>query len=223
MSRLHALRTLELPDRPPERFHVLLANGLAPPLRDQSFDTVVTPWFIDLVPPDLRDFLGVIDRLLVPGGRWVDFGPLLYPASRPAACRFSHEEVFELAERAGFAIEKTASDLLRYAVSPLAERGRIEQCLAFSAAKASRRRADAGDPPAWIVLPYRPVPDFDGRLVFYHESVAFRAVIELVDGRRSVNEIAAALAARAGTNPAGMADTVRFCLLETHPACRAAR
>src|SRR5262249_27559414 len=61
-----------------ERFHFLLADGLHPPFESGKFDTIVTPWFIDVVPVDLRDFISELHRLLKPGGRWLNLGPLHY-------------------------------------------------------------------------------------------------------------------------------------------------
>ena len=51
--------TLSAPSGPlrAEVFHFFLANGTEPPFADQTFDTVVTPWFIDQVPTDLEDLL----------------------------------------------------------------------------------------------------------------------------------------------------------------------
>jgi hypothetical protein len=84
----------------------VIANGLAAPLRRQCFNTLLTPWFIDVVPSDLRDFMGVLRSLLAPNGRWINFGPLLYPERGSASCQFSVGELFELATIAGFQIEK---------------------------------------------------------------------------------------------------------------------
>jgi hypothetical protein len=220
MSRLSAVRTLEAPRGAVERFFPLIANGLALPFAPQSFDTIVTPWFTDLVPPDHRDWVTNVRRFLRDGGRWVNYGPLLYPPSRPAACRFSREELLELVELAGFEVEKTTSALMPFSLSPLAERGRLEPCLAFSAKKSAVIGGDSHDPPAFIVLADLPVPDFEGRPGFYHQVATFRAVVELVDGRRSINEIAAAITARAGTRPQGIVDTIRYCLLDVHPLCK---
>jgi uncharacterized protein YbaR (Trm112 family) len=220
ITRLSAVRTLEAPSGTVDRFYPLLANGLALPLADESFDTVVTPWFTDLVPPDQRDWVTKVRRLLRDEGRWVNYGPLLYPPSRPAACRFSREELLELVEMAGFEVEKTTSELMPFSLSPLAERGRLEACLAFSARKSSVTNDDSRDPPKFIVLADLPVPDFGGRSLFYHQAATFRAVVELIDGSRSINQIAAAIIARAGTHPAAIVDTIRYCLLEVHPLCK---
>jgi len=219
MTRFGRLRTLRAPGGAVERFHVLLANGLRPPLREGVFDTVLTPWFIDVVPPDLRDFIGVLHRLLAPGGRWINYGPLLFPPERPAAYRYTREEVLGIAQAAGFQVTHQADQMVRFAYSPLAGRGRLEHCIAFSASKTTPR-ADA-----WLQLPYLPIPDFPGREQVRHESAAFNAIIALCDGRRSIDDVARALAGGLDDprfNLAAMKDAVRLCLQTLHPAAHPA-
>ncbi len=211
MTRFGALRTLQAPAGPVERFHVLLANALHAPLRDQVFDTVLTPWFIDVVPTDLRDFMSELSRVLVPGGRWINYGPLLFPPSRPAAYRYAREEVAEIAQAAGFDIKREADELVRFAYSPLAARGRLEHCIAFAAQKGSPK-ADA-----WLQIPHLPVPDFAGRADLRHESAAFSAILQLIDGRRSINDIAIHLSSGPDLNLGAMKDAVRLCLQTLHP------
>jgi len=116
-------------------FHFFLANGLAPPFADGTFDTVVTPWFIDQVPSDLPAFLGVLSRQVRKGGRWLNTGPLIYPADTPLAKRYSREEVFELAERAGFRIERWSTETRSHLLSPLSGRARVEWLLSFEASR----------------------------------------------------------------------------------------
>jgi SAM-dependent methyltransferase len=125
-------------------FHFFLANGLAPPFADHSFDTVVTPWFIDQVPGDLLAFFERLSRLLKPGGRWINSGPLLYPPDMPLARRYSREEVFELAERAGFVMDAWSGESRPHLESPLNGRGKIEWVLTFVASS----RASATEPSA---------------------------------------------------------------------------
>ncbi len=216
LEQLSTVRALKAPMGPVVGLHLLLADGLRPPVQALAFDMVVTPWFIDVGSPDIRELLGELHRALVPGGRWIHFGPLLYPPSRPMACRYSREELFELAAYAGFELEQSASQLLTYALSPLTERGRLEQCLAFSAIKTDRRFE--GELPRWLVLPHLSVPNFP-RLQVAQPSVAIRAVLELIDGSRSINEIAATLIARSGTRATAVKDSVRHCLLMVHPEC----
>jgi uncharacterized protein YbaR (Trm112 family)/SAM-dependent methyltransferase len=211
MTRFGVLRTLQAPAGAVERFHVLLANGLEPPVRDQVFDTILTPWFIDVVPPDLRDFMAVLSRVLVPGGRWLNYGPLLFPPSRPAAYRYAREELAEIAMAAGFTITRETDELVRFAYSPLAARGRLEHCIAFSAQKGSP------EPCAWLRIPHLPIPDFPGRAELRHESAAFNAIVALIDGQRSINDIAGCLSTGPEMNLGAVKDAVRLCLQTLHP------
>jgi SAM-dependent methyltransferase/uncharacterized protein YbaR (Trm112 family) len=134
-SRVSEAWTLRAPDGPLDAasFHFFLANGLAPPFADGTFDTVVTPWFIDRVPKDLGAFLSTVGRLLRPGGRWLNQGPLLYPPETPLARRHAREEIFDLAAQNGFRMGRWAHASRPYLVSPLTGTGKIENILTFEA------------------------------------------------------------------------------------------
>jgi hypothetical protein len=136
-DRVSIAWTLAAPHGPLDEnvFHFFLANGIEPPFADGSFDTIVTPWFIDQVPLDLQIFLTTtLRRLLVPGGRWVNQGPLIYrPEATPLTQRFSLEEVFDLAEAAGFRMGTWSGESRPYLVSPLTGRGKVEWVLSFEA------------------------------------------------------------------------------------------
>jgi hypothetical protein len=120
---------------PREVFCCMFADGLAPPFAPGSFDTIVTPWFIDQVVRDLPAFLGMLRRLLRRGGRWVNQGPLVYPEQTPLDRRYAREELFELAGTAGFQVEGWTRSSHRYLVSPLTGNGKIESVLSFVAAR----------------------------------------------------------------------------------------
>ena len=109
-----------------EVFRCVFADGVAPPFAPQSFDTVVTPWFIDQAPRDLPAFLGTLHELLRPGGRWLNQGPLVYPEQTPFERRYAREELFELARAEGFAVGDWSRTSQRYLVSPLTGNGKIE-------------------------------------------------------------------------------------------------
>jgi SAM-dependent methyltransferase len=94
--------TLSAPSGPlgADVFHFFLADGTEPPFADQSFDTVVTPWFIDQVPTDLEAMLRRMHRLLVPGGRWINHGPLIYrPDALDIARWYARQEIFDSRRR----------------------------------------------------------------------------------------------------------------------------
>jgi SAM-dependent methyltransferase len=120
-----------------DAFHFFLADGTEPPFADQTFDTVVTPWFIDQVPTDLDALLRHLHRLLVPGGRWINHGPLIYrPDALPIARWYCREEIVERATAAGFRMGDWESASQAHFVSPLTGRGLIENVLTFEAMRA---------------------------------------------------------------------------------------
>lgn len=64
-----------------------------------KYDVIVTLFFIDTA-RNLVSYLETIHRLLRPGGRWINFGPLLY-GSAPFL-QLSLEEIVALSEEIGF-------------------------------------------------------------------------------------------------------------------------
>ena len=208
-----------------ERFHFLLADGLEPPFRPETFDTVVTPWFIDLIPADLRDFISTVHRLLKPGGRWLNLGPLRYTPDIPAARRFTREEVFDLAARAGFRIGTWHSDSVPYLVSRHNGRGKVEWVMAFAATKlaapSSPRRAEG--PPDWLIFRHLPIPTFPGQSLFPAVDPLTQLVISAIDGQRTLDDVALLAASRVkqlGLWVSQIREAVRQCLAEAHPQCR---
>jgi hypothetical protein len=139
IEHVSARRTLAAPDGPldDQHFHFLFANGLEPPFFDRTFDTIVTPWFIDRVPPDLAAFVARVARMLRPGGRWINQGPLLYAPETPVARRFTRAEIFDLAEHAGLRLGQWSRRSCPYLVSPLTGRGKMESILTFEALRKS--------------------------------------------------------------------------------------
>jgi hypothetical protein len=130
--------TLAAPSGPLDAkvFHFFLADGTQPPFVEATFDTVVTPWFIDQVPTDLAGLVGTLYGLLAPGGRWINHGPLIYrPDALPIARWYGRQEIFELASAVGFRIGAWESAPQPHLVSPFTGRGLIENVLTFEAAR----------------------------------------------------------------------------------------
>jgi hypothetical protein len=116
-------------------FHLVLANGLEPPFATGTFDTILTPWFIDVASSDLGGLAATLHRLLAPGGRWLNLGPLVYTHRVPFERRFTAQEVVEVARGAGFTVGAPRLATVPYALSPLNGRGRLERTLAFAATR----------------------------------------------------------------------------------------
>jgi len=204
-----------------DHFHFMLADGLNAPFRDKTFDTVVTPWFIDQIPSDLRNCLSEVHRLLKPGGHWLNHGPLRYRPETPLELRFGREELFDLASRAGFQIDQWKTESVPYLVSKLNGRGKMESVLSFSATKSELHNAQA-ETRAWLLFRHVPVPVFPGLPRFRTEDPAEQIVAAAIDGVRTLDDIALILATNAGD--AGLTmdqfrEIVRRCLAEIAQRC----
>jgi SAM-dependent methyltransferase len=212
-----------------ENFYFLFADGLEPPFVAESFDTVITPWFIDIVPTDLRNLVAHIHRLLKPTGRWINIGPLHYRPEVPIVRRFALDELFDLAHRAGFHIDASRTESMPYLVSKLNGRGKVEWVLTFSASKLgisppAKSTPDVPDgPPAWLLFPHIPIPIFPGRSAHASDDPAEQIVAAAIDGHNTIDDIAAVLASHAGETGLTMdqmREVVRRCLVAVHPELR---
>jgi SAM-dependent methyltransferase len=68
------------------------------------YDVVVTLFFLDTA-RNVMDYLDNINRLLKPGGIWINLGPLLYGTS--PTLQMSLEEVISVSEKMGFEFQET--------------------------------------------------------------------------------------------------------------------
>jgi SAM-dependent methyltransferase len=194
LERQAVLNTLRAPAPARDGLHCVLADAHRPPFAKGSFDTVITPWLIDILPEPFEVFCGRVNALLAPEGRWINFGSLSFHASDPAL-RYSRDECIEIVAQTGFAEPRVAESTIPYMCSPASRHGRRERVLCFSATK----RGNAGTVPRyealpdWLVRGKEPVPQLDA---FRTQAVATRVyafIMSLIDGRRSMSDMAQVL------------------------------
>ena len=188
------LRKLSAPEAVDDAFHLVLADALRPPFPEQSFDTVVTPWLIDIISEDLPVFASRINRLLKADGRWINFGSLAFASPQRARC-YSPEEVKAIVAETGFSDPYVAQATIPYMCSPASRHGRRERVFTFSTYK----ERDADKPgrhkalPDWIVTGDEPVP---ATAAFRQQAMTtqiYSFIMSLIDGKRSIKEMAAVL------------------------------
>ena len=212
-------RDLRAPAGAPSRFHLLLADAFAAPLRPGAFDTVVTPWFIDIVPADVRDTLGVIHQLLAPGGRWINFGPLNYPKERPPAQRYPLDELSALIALAGFQQGPVHDAELELLGSHAAANGRSERVYAFTARKAAASE-ETSDPPAWLLFSHLPVPRFPGLDAYRADHPVVATIVAAIDGKATLKALARIVVDKHGARPDAAVAGTRALLSLVYQACR---
>lgn len=187
----------------------VLADGLRPPLAPASVDVVVTPWFIDAADVDPRVTASAINRVLRPSGRWINFGPLRFNGA--ASRHYTIEEVREIVSEGGFEIGKEAREAVPYFASPDSGSHRVETVFGFAARKTAAIPAvdlPAVDP-KWVTDPRAAIPRLSDWEALRRSAVFTNGVISMIDGRRSIAEIAAALGKSWGVEPSTLEDPLR--------------
>jgi len=180
-----------LGDDDAERFDFVLGDATNPPFAAQSFDTIVTPWLIDILPQDLQDFVPQVNRLLRDDGIWLNTGSLAFFHENPRRC-YSEDEVLEIVEQNGFEIIAIDHRTIPYLQSPHSAHGRIERIVSFAARKTATVCCPSEPTrlPDWLLDVTRPVPG-SAELVVESSSYLFVAqVTAAIDGKRSIQAIA---------------------------------
>jgi hypothetical protein len=184
---------LSLPTSKPDRLVLAFADALRPPLAPGSLDTVVTPWFIDAVSADIRETAAAVNRVLKPGGHWLNFGPLRFKGA--IAQRYTIEEVEEAVSASAFELGLRFHEDVPYFHSPHSGAHRTERVFAFTATK-------SGDAPAvpsrplfepWLSDTREPIPALPSLAALQKSSAFTAGIVAMVDGRRSLTEIASSL------------------------------
>ncbi len=185
------LRTLSAPDVAGKDFHLVCGDALRPPFTDQSFDTVVTPWLIDIIAEDLPVLAARINALLKQNGRWVNFGSLAFSTPERAR-RYSPEEAKAVIAEKGFSDPYVSQATIPYMCSPASRHGRNEKVFSFSAYK----ERDAQQPerhralPDWIVTGKEPVPLTPSFRTQAMTTQIYSFMMSLIDGKRTIEDMA---------------------------------
>jgi uncharacterized protein YbaR (Trm112 family)/ubiquinone/menaquinone biosynthesis C-methylase UbiE len=169
---------------------VIAADALNFPAVPESFDLIMTPWFIDIINIDTELVSAKINSLLKPGGRWYNFGTLVFHQRNPAK-NYTRAEVVELVRANGFNIDREdyfESDYLKCEASAQSRRERL---WAFVATKTASVLPSSPIEtwPQWLIkseLPLPRLPEIERTMMI---NASYNSIMTLVDGQRSLSEI----------------------------------
>ncbi|MDA0705215.1 MAG: hypothetical protein O2907_05005 [Proteobacteria bacterium] len=173
---------------------MVLGNALRPPFASGVFDTVVTPWLIDIISEDLPLLGARINTLLKDNGRWLNFGSLAF-ADPERARHYSPEETKGIVAECGFSDTYVVEATIPYMCSPASRHGRQEKVFTFSAYKEhaieapQRHRAL----PDWIVTGKEPVPLTPSFRTQAMSTQIYAFIMSLIDGKRTIQDMALVL------------------------------
>jgi len=195
--------------RPGPAFRLAIADAFQPPFAAGSLDTVLTSWFIDANGRDFRETAAAINRVLRSGGTWLNVGPLRF--KQTLGSTYTIEEVWDLAVEAGFELLTRSRDDLPYFDSPASGSRRTETVFSFAARKVGvATHADPeSDEPSWITHPQQPIPLTEQLVDFGRKSVFAGSVISLIDGQRSLDDVAAEIGRLWGFDAPRIRDQLR--------------
>jgi len=222
-SDTHAiLRTLQAPQPAGAGCHLVFADASRAPFACGAFDTVITPWLIDVIDEDFATFAMRVNGWLRPGGRWISTGSLAFASEDPAR-RYALEEVVEIVTTAGFSGIEPREEQVPYLCSPASRHGRIETVVTFAGIK-RESAPDPGPPrrvPEWLQradVPVPLLPDLQGRQL---ELRVLSYVASLVDGQRSIRDLARVLVEQRLMTVEEAEPAVRAFLARLHEEARA--
>lgn len=185
------LRRLSSPG--PARAGLLLvgADALQPPFADGAFDTVVTPWFIDIIGEPFARVAARINLLLKPGGRWINSGSLAF-ARAPHAERIGLEEALEMLPAAGFGAPHVREATVPYMRSPASRHSRLEHVVTWVAQKtgAPAEAPRARVLPEWLLDGGKPIPRTQAFELQQVSSRVHAFLLAMINGERSMRDMA---------------------------------
>jgi uncharacterized protein YbaR (Trm112 family) len=202
-------RALTRPFPVRDGFSLLFADALRPPLPAGSLDAVVTSWFIDIARTDLRQTAAAINRVLRSGGLWVNLGPLRFHQVLSRA--YTIEEVLEIVAAGAFELASHDRQELPYFDSPVSGSRRTDTVFRFQARKTGEAPAvDISDPlPPWVANPLMPIPITPSLIALGRTSMFTTGVLSMIDGNRSVVDLARELGKAWSVDPGRLQDELR--------------
>ncbi len=183
-----------------EKLSFALADVYQIPLAPASVDLVITPWLIDILPRRFSELATEIARVLRPEGGWINAGSWRFDF-RSESENLSLPEAEEVAV-GYFRPLRTQRASMPYLQSSLDAHRREEVLTCFSwqrnSSPSPHTRPRADDRIEWLRDPQMSIPALP---VFSAAAATHRAMSELlkeVDGRRSIQDLAATLRSRHG-------------------------
>ncbi|MBL7688098.1 MAG: methyltransferase domain-containing protein [Bdellovibrionaceae bacterium] len=200
-SRPGQVVTLEAKLGPAPNLHFVFGDVYHLPFATESFDVCLTPWLVDILPRHVDCLLASVSQVLKSGGRWINFGSFRFDFNDPIE-NISHDELTERSLRFGLSQQTQRQLEIPYLQSAFDAHRRFETVSIGSWDKTGVLKdtlpTPLDDRAAWIQNPKLSIP----ALPVFQSSSATHAVmalvLSLVDGRKSLDEIASVIATEHG-------------------------
>jgi len=181
-------------------FHLCFADAAKPAFKRYCFDTVLTPWLIDIQPYDFKVFLIQLNQYLDIAGTWLNIGSLVFNHKRDSLC-YQEQEVIEIAAACGFKIERIEQHEIPYLQSPYNAGHRIENMWCWRAIKIKHVLPHTQHQvrPLWLIDHESPIPVSDQIHQNQQNSQYIADMLAAIDGERSIRDISKEMAKQYGS------------------------
>lgn len=185
--------------RRPPNLHFILADFFNAPIELESFDLIITHWFIDIVPETFINTSKKINSLLKLNAHWINFGPTGFNSVTKAKSVTSDEIKSDLKD-SGFLIINEGHETVDYLASPLNSGKRTEQLFKYSVKKVT-----AVEPPlafqyypSWLINLAEAIPVQAEWQQASQFDILASQIILLADGTKSIDQISNIVSSQLG-------------------------
>lgn len=211
------LRKLTSPGPARAGLELVAADALQAPFGEGVFDTVVTPWFVDIIGEPFERVAARVNLALAPGGRWINTGSIAFSRAAHAE-RLCLEEILEALPAAGFSGAQVREATIPYMRSPASRHSRQENVVTWVAQKtaAPAERPRSRVIPDWLQDATLPVPR---TRAFEMQAISSRIhafMLALINGERSIRDMSRMLVEQRLMSPDEAEAQVRLFLTRLH-------
>lgn len=191
---------LRAPNGGAKNLHFVFGDVYALPFTEASFDICVTPWLIDILPRRFADLCNSVARVVKPEGAWVNSGSWHF-SFRDEVDNISFDEAKVVAANNGWSPVAHSQTEVPYLQSPDDAHRRFETTTQFLWERTQQKVSTVpliDDRADWIRDPNIVVPPLPAFAHATQVHAVMALVLSLVDGKRTLQDIATAVAAENG-------------------------
>ncbi len=190
--RLHKMKNSHYSKEIASKFSFICGDIFDKIFKQKYFDTILTPWLIDILPYHPSKIISRVNELLPIDGIWINFGPLGFQ-SESKINHYHQNEIIEMLEEGGFKVDRQLNETIPYLASPYSKQFRSEEVWSFTAKKIRNCKKPSHQntlgEQRWLHETSEPVPVLQE---FIEEAVkckVYSQVLNQINGKRSLDEI----------------------------------
>ena len=170
-------------------FNLLCADVADLPFEPHQFQSVLTPWLIDILPFNFRLLAQRVNACLEVNGNWLNFGPLGF-LHQKEVWNITQEEIQEQLNECGFEVEAEKVSTMKYLSADDEVNSRNETVYLFNAKKIRDVKVESFTYlPKWMSETSQVVP-LSQEMLQHRQVVRLHAdLFHTIDGKLSIDQL----------------------------------